>query len=388
MMTKIIILGSTGSIGINTLKVLDGLGDYKPDCLTAYSNLNLLAGQANRYRPSFLGIAREKDYNLLIKKLKYKPKRVFFGQEGLKKICQLKGYGVIVIAVVGYAGLIPLIESIKRNRKILLANKESLVCAGEIVMDLLKKSKAKLIPVDSEHNAVFQCLKSQDYAKIKRIILTASGGPFCDFKSSDLRKVTPAQALAHPKWRMGRKISVDSATLMNKGFEVIEAKWLFGIDVEKIEVLIHRQAIIHSMVEFIDGSVLAQLSTADMKLPIQYALTFPQRMASSVSGLNFSKISKLTFSLPDIKKFPCLKIAYEVARKGGTYPCALNAADEELVRAYLEHRIKLTDIPDIIKKVLSRHKSKKNAVLDDIFDADISVRKLTNDIINKKRKKR
>ncbi len=384
-MEKIAILGSTGSVGISTLKVLDKLKGYKLDCLTAYANLKLLVKQANRYRPSFLGIAKEEDYRVLIGGLKYKPKNVFFGEEGLKNLCRLKSFRAVVIAIVGYPALIPLIEAIKNNKKIILANKESLVCAGKIVMDLLKKYNSQLIPVDSEHNAIFQCLKRGDSAKIKRIILTASGGPLRNVKMQQLENITPSQALAHPRWRMGKKISIDSATLMNKGFEVIEAMHLFGVPLNKIEVLIHPQAIIHSMVEFIDGSILAQLGVADMRLPIQYALSFPERFPSSVSSLDFSQVSKLEFALPDINKFPCLSIAYEVAKRGGTYPCALNAADEELVRAYLEKKIKLTDIPKIIKKVLSRHKSIKNPKLTDILNTDKITRELTKKLIRKEK---
>ncbi len=384
-MEKIAILGSTGSVGISTLKVLDKLKGYKLDCLTAYSNLELLVKQANRYRPSFLGIAKEEDRRTLIRGLKYKPKKVFFGEEGLKNLCRLKSFKVVVIAIVGYPGLIPLIEAIKNNKRIILANKESLVCAGQIVMDLLKKYKSRIIPVDSEHNAIFQCLKEENSVKIKRIILTASGGPLRNVKMQQLKNIAPPQALAHPKWRMGKKISIDSATLMNKGFEVIEAMHLFGVPLNKIEVLIHPQAIIHSMVEFIDGSILAQLGVADMRLPIKYALSFPERLPSSVSSLDFSQVSKLEFTLPDINKFPCLNIAYEVAKRGGTYPCALNAADEELVRAYLEKKIKLTDIPKIIKKVLSKHKSIKNPKLADILNADKTTRELTKKLIRKEK---
>lgn len=384
-MHKIAILGSTGSIGINTLKVLDNLGNYNVQCLTARSNLKILAVQANQYKPPFLGIDEKKDYHSLVEQLNYKPKDIFFGKEGLKNFCRSNNCEVVVIAVVGFAGLLPLIESIKNGKKIVLANKESLVCAGKIVMSLLKKHKAEIIPVDSEHNAVFQCLKQEDSSKIKRIILTASGGPFCDFKLSELKKATPHQALAHPRWSMGKKITVDSATLMNKGFEVIEAKWLFSVELDKIEVLIHKEAVIHSMVEFLDGSVLAQLSGADMRLPIQYALTFPKRLPSCVSSLDFSKISKLTFSMPDVRKFPCLNIAYESARRGGTYPCALNAADEELVTAYLEGKIKLTDIPKIITKILSKHKTIKEPNLSEILETDLSTRQLTKEMIQKKK---
>lgn len=382
-MQRIAILGSTGSIGINSLKVIDNLGNYSIQCLTARSNLNILAVQANQYKPSFLGIDRKEDYHCLVKNLDYKPKDVFFGEEGLRNFCRSNNCEVVVIAIVGFAGFLPLIESIKNNKKIILANKESLVCGGEIIMSLLKKHKAQLVPVDSEHNAVFQCLKQEDPSKIKRIILTASGGPFCDFKLSELKRVTPRQTLAHPRWCMGKKITVDSATLMNKGFEVIEAKWLFSVDIDKIEVLIHKEAVIHSMIEFIDGSILAQLSSADMRLPIQYALSFPERLPSSVSRLDFSKMPKLTFSMPDVRKFPCLNIAYEAARLGGTYPCVLCAADEELVAAYLQEKIKLTDIPKIISEVLSRHKTIKKPELSQIFEVDFSTRQLTKELIGK-----
>jgi 1-deoxy-D-xylulose-5-phosphate reductoisomerase len=371
---RIAILGSTGSIGINTLKVIDNLGGYKPECLTAYSNLRLLARQANQYKPSFLGIATEGDCPRLIKRLKYKPKKIFFGPEGLKNLCQFNVFDIVVIAIVGCAGLIPLIESIKSNKKIALANKESLVSAGEIIMNLLKKSKASLIPVDSEHNAIFQCLRGENIKKIKRIILTASGGPFNNYESSRLKSVTPRQALTHPKWRMGKKISIDSATMMNKGLEVIEAKWLFGVEVNKIEVLIHKEAIIHSMIEFIDGNVKALVAPPDMKLPIQYALTFPERQISS-SSIKFSNLKMLSFAKPDLNKFPALKLCFKAAKTGGTMPTVLNASNEVAVSQFLNGKILFTDIPSVIRKVMSRHKYKKRLTLESILEADAWARR-------------
>ena len=373
-MKKIAILGSTGSIGINTLKVLENLGGFRPECLTAYSNLITLAQQANKYRPRFLGIDRESDYFELKRMLNYHPKEVFFGQEGLKKICRLKSCPVFVVAIVGCAALLPLIELIKHDKKILLANKESLVSGGKVVSDLLKKSKAQLIPVDSEHNAIFQALEGEDPKKIKRIILTASGGPFFNLKVRKLRDVTPYQALAHPKWNMGKKISVDSATLMNKGLEVIEASWLFKVDVEKIEILIHREVIVHSMVEFIDGNIKAILGPTDMKLPIQYALTYPERRVSPLTA-GYSDLKKFTFEKPDFKKFPALKLCYRAAARGGTLPAVLNASNEVAVDAFIKGEIRFTDIPKVIEKVMGRDEKKERLSLSSILERDAWARR-------------
>ncbi len=381
-MKQISILGSTGSIGINTLKVIDSLGDnYKVIGLTARKNIDLFIKQIKKYHPQAVALMDEKSANQLKSQISNLKVEVYSGLNGIIKIATLSGADLVVSSMVGAVGLIPTLEAIKRKKTIALANKEILVMAGEIIMKEADVRGVKIFPLDSEHSAIFQCLKNEDITSVNKLILTASGGPFYKFNKEKLKTVTVAQTLAHPTWKMGKKISVDSATLINKGFEIIEAHHLFGIHSSNINVLIHPESIVHSMVEFIDGSVLAQLGPPDMRLPIQYAITYPERQPRIVSRLSFNKVKKLNFAQPDIKRFPLLKLSQEVCLAGGTLPAALNAADEIAVAAFLEGRIKFGDIYKLISKVLAKYKVKNNPSLEDILDTDKWIRSITKEEI-------
>jgi len=371
-MKKVAILGSTGSIGVNTVDVILSHSDeFKVVGLSANSNIKLLSEQVAKIRPTISCVSSSdtiKDFKALIGKAGTK---VVSGLEGLVEIATHPDVDIVVMAIMGSASLTPLCEAIKAKKQIALANKEALVSAGEIVIDAAKKNKAKIIPVDSEHSAIFQCLNGKPKSELKNIYLTGSGGPLRKLPHNSFDKLSPEEVTNHPTWRMGKKISVDSATLMNKGLEVIEAKWLFGTDLKKIEVLIHPESIIHSMVEFIDGSVLAQLSVPDMRLPIMYALGYPDRLVQKRSlRLDFKKVKNLTFEQPDMIRFPCLGLAYTAAKDAGTYPAVLNATNEEAVSSFLKGKIKFTKIPTIIEKILSKHKGIKGPELDDVLQAD------------------
>jgi 1-deoxy-D-xylulose-5-phosphate reductoisomerase len=369
-MKKIAILGSTGSIGVNTLDVLSRMkSDFKVVALSADSNTKLLAAQARRFRPRIIAIGN----GLLasqIKKTVPAGTKILAGAEGLCAIASTPDIDMVVFAISGNACLIPLLEAIRHKKEIALANKEAVVSGGPIVTKLAKERGVRLLPIDSEHSAIFQCIEGRSES-LSKIYLTGSGGPLLDVSVSRFDRLPPNAILKHPKWNMGKKISVDSATMMNKGLEIIEARHLFAIDEKRIEVLIHPEAIIHSMVEFSDGAVLAQMAVPDMRLPIQYALTYPERVKASVKHVDFAAIAQLTFRPPDTKKFPCLGLARKAARAGGTAPAVLCAADEEAVKYYLEGNIKFTDISDIIEKVLARHRNTKDALsVEDIVDAD------------------
>ncbi len=369
-MKKIAILGSTGSIGVNTLDVLSRMkSDFKVVALSADSNTKLLAAQARRFRPRIIAIGN----GLLasqIKKTVPAGTKILAGAEGLCAIASTHDIDMVVFAISGNACLIPLLEAIMHKKEIALANKEAVVSGGPIVTKLAKERGVRLLPIDSEHSAIFQCIEGRSES-LSKIYLTGSGGPLLDVSVSRFDRLPPNAILKHPKWNMGKKISVDSATMMNKGLEIIEARHLFAIDEKRIEVLIHPEAIIHSMVEFSDGAVLAQMAVPDMRLPIQYALTYPERVKASVKHVDFAAIAQLTFRPPDTKKFPCLGLARKAARAGGTAPAVLCAADEEAVKHYLEGNIKFTDISDIIEKVLARHRNTKDALTaGDIVDAD------------------
>ncbi|MFN3135826.1 MAG: 1-deoxy-D-xylulose-5-phosphate reductoisomerase, partial [Candidatus Kryptonium sp.] len=305
---------------------------------------------------------------------------VLSGEEGLLEVVSRDDVDIVLNSLVGFSGLKPTIKAIESRKRIALANKETLVVAGEIITKLLRKNSVELIPVDSEHNAIFQCLVGESISDINRIILTASGGPFLYKDKIELKDVTVEEALRHPNWRMGNKITIDSATLMNKGLEVIEAHWIFGLPVDKIKVVIHPQSVIHSMVEFIDGSIKAQLGVPDMKIPIQYALTYPERKHANYGQVDFAKLGQMTFLEPDLDKFECLKIAYEVAKLGGTYPTVLNAANEVAVEAFLNRKIKFTMIPEVIKKAIDAHKPKFNPDLEDILMVDSETRKFVKNL--------
>jgi 1-deoxy-D-xylulose-5-phosphate reductoisomerase len=373
-MKNIAVLGSTGSIGKNTLEVVRNLNrnSYPVSIkyLSANSNSSLLCKQIEEFKPKAAVIFNESGYNELKDSSLNKDCEIFFGQQGINEILSRDDFEFVVNALVGFSGLVPTIEAIKNGKDVALANKESLVVAGQYINSLLKKSKTHLLPIDSEHSAILQCIEGERSNKISKLTLTASGGPFREYSKDSFEKVTTEQALNHPNWKMGDKITIDSATLMNKGFEIIEAKWLFDIGVENIDVLIHPQSIIHSLVEFSDGSVKAQLGVPDMKIPIQYALTYPARVASDYPRLDLAQLKYLSFEKPDFDKFECLKLAYDVIRLGGSYPVVLNASNEAAVDLFLNKRIKFTDIPYLIKNALDKHNNYNTLDLNNIIEID------------------
>ncbi len=382
-MKRILILGSTGSIGTNTLEVIRKFPDkFKAESLTVNSNIDLLEKQINEFHPAKVTVKNLEKAKELKKRVGNKCE-VLSGDEGLIEITRDGNYDILVSALVGFAGLAPTIEAVKLGKRIALANKETLVVAGEIITDLVQKHDAEIIPVDSEHSAIFQCLVGEKVSEIRKLILTASGGPFFKLDEKEFNGVTVAQALNHPNWDMGNKVTIDSATMMNKGLEVIEAHWLFNLSREKIEVVVHPQSVIHSMVEFIDASIKAQLSTPDMKLPIQYALSYPERLESEFVTTNFPKLEQLTFFEPDLSKFKCLKLAYDVLELGGTNPCILNAANEIAVDGFLKEKIKFNQIPDVINESLENIRNHTKLELDSIFECDESTRKFAHSFINK-----
>ena len=375
-MKKISILGSTGSIGTQTLDVIrKNPSDFEAVAISANSNVKMILEQIEEFKPKYAVMYEESKAEELKSLL---PKgcetEVLSGMEGLKKISSLDEIDVVLTAVVGMIGLVPTMCAIESKKDIALANKETLVTAGELVMKSAKENGVKILPVDSEHSAVFQSLNGENKRDVEKIILTASGGPFRGKKKEDLINITKNEALKHPNWDMGRKISIDSSTLMNKGLEVIEAKWLFGVEAEDIDVVVHPQSIVHSMVQYRDSSVIAQLGCPDMRLPIQYALTYPDRMETDFERLDFRKASQLTFEEPDLETFPCLKLAYECLKAGGTYCAVLNAANEIVVNEFLEDRIGFYDIPKYIKMALDAHESIENATLEQILKIDLETR--------------
>ncbi len=379
-MKKIAILGSTGSIGRNAIEVILNFPDkFKVTYLAVNKNIDLLFEQVKILKPRGVAIFDRKKAEEFAK-LVNGTIEVLAGEEGLIEIVSRDDVDIVLNSLVGFSGLKPTVKAIESKKRIALANKETLVVAGEIITKLLSENNVELIPVDSEHNAIFQCLVGENVSSINKIILTASGGPFLNKDKSELENVTIEEALKHPNWKMGKKITIDSATLMNKGLEVIEAHWLFDLPVEKIKVVIHPQSIIHSMVEFVDGSIKAQLGVPDMKIPIQYALTYPDRTPANYGQVDFVKLGKITFLEPDFEKFECLKIAYEVAKLGGTYPTVLNAANEIAVELFLNRKIKFTQIPEIIKRAIDAHKPKFNPDLEDIFEVDSETRKLVKNL--------
>ncbi|MBP7342782.1 MAG: 1-deoxy-D-xylulose-5-phosphate reductoisomerase [Smithellaceae bacterium] len=371
-MKKITILGSTGSIGQSALDVIAGHPEkFGVAALVAGRNVRLLARQITTFRPSVVAVRSKKEADGLLRLLGTKNRvSVLYDESGVLEAAAYDGADMVVSAISGAAGLRPTLAAMDAGKNIALANKETLVAAGPVVMKKARQKKIALLPVDSEHSAIFQCLAGQKKENLKRIILTASGGPFLNVSRAELKNVTPAQALRHPRWKMGPKITIDSASLMNKGLEVIEAQWLFGLDVDRIDVLIHPQSAVHSLIELVDGSMLAQLGIADMRIPIACALSYPDRMENSLPGLDLAQAGPLDFAHPNLKKFPCLRLAYEAARLGGTAPAALNAANEEAVGAFLENKICFTDLPKVIEKVLNRHAVKPNPSLEDILRVD------------------
>lgn len=346
-MKKIAILGSTGSIGTQALDVIEANPDlFEAYVLTANNNVELLIQQARQFQPEIVVIANEQHYDAVQRALSNLPIKVYAGADALCDVVQDDHVDIVLASMVGFAGLRPTISAIKAKKIIALANKETLVVAGELINRLASEYQVPILPVDSEHSAIFQCLEPGN--PIEKILLTASGGPFRHYTEEALKSVTKAQALAHPTWNMGAKITIDSATMMNKGFEVIEAKWLFGVKPEQIQVVVHPQSVIHSMVQFQDGAVKAQLGVPDMRLPIQYAFSYPQRLHSNFDRLDFFSLKTLTFEEPDTKRFPCLQFAYDALQRGGNMPCIVNAANEIVNRAFIEDRISFPRIAEII----------------------------------------
>lgn len=369
------ILGSTGSIGTQTLDVIDRHSElFEVYALTAHSNIDLLVEQAKRYRPEVVAIADERHYKTLREALDGLPVKVFAGADSICQIAAMSPIDTVVTAMVGYSGLLPTVRAIEAGKKIALANKETLVVAGELVTDLALRNRVDIVPIDSEHSAIFQCLVGENENSVEKLILTASGGAFRDTPKDDLRLARAADALRHPTWKMGAKITIDSATMMNKGFEVIEARWLFDIPIDKIEVIIHPQSIVHSMVQFCDGSIKAQLGQPDMRHPIQYALTFPDRLNAQVERANLADIHQLTFEKPDYEKFRNLGLAYDALRRGGNIPCILNAANEVAVDAFLKGKIGFFAMSDIIEQTISETAFISSPTLDDYIATDREAR--------------
>ncbi|HFD31906.1 MAG TPA: 1-deoxy-D-xylulose-5-phosphate reductoisomerase [Gammaproteobacteria bacterium] len=389
-MKGICILGATGSIGVNTLDVAARHPDkYKIIALSANSQVDRLVEQCEQYQPEYAVIADESAAEELKNKLKSKSPsvQVLAGVEGLEHIASLPQVDYVMAAIVGAAGLKPTLAAARSGKRILLANKEALVMSGQIFMDEVKKNNAELLPIDSEHNAIFQCMPS-DYEKglaesgITKILLTGSGGPFRTRSVDELENVTPDEACAHPNWSMGRKISVDSATMMNKGLEIIEACWLFNTNPDNIQVVVHPQSVIHSMVQYSDGSVLAQLGQPDMRTPIAHALSWPERIESGVEKLDLFEIAKLEFEQPDYERFPCLRLSEEAIRKGGTAPAILNAANEVAVASFLDNKLKFTDIASIVEQTLINIESRPAESLTEILEDDLAARKEAEHLIH------
>src|ERR1700758_3322081 len=390
-MKRISILGSTGSIGRQCLNVVDAHpGKFQVVALAAGANSQLAAEQTLKHNPQIVSVATESGARELCDALKKgrtgksQPQpEILFGAEGMERVATHPDAEMVLSAAVGVVGLPATYKAIEQGKHIALANKEVMVAAGEVVTAAVKRSGVALLPVDSEHNAIHQCLRAGENREVRRLVLTASGGPFRKTPISKLSRVSPEQALAHPNWKMGSRITIDSATLMNKGFEVIEARWLFGMDLDRIQVVIHPQSTIHSMVEFVDGSILAQLGPTDMRMPIQYALTYPERVPSNGCALDWTALRKLDFEDVPTRKFPCLELAKGAIREGGLLPCALNAADEIAIAAFLDRKLPFLGIAAVIEEVLARMPRKPINKIDDVLAADLEARRLAREAIAK-----
>jgi 1-deoxy-D-xylulose-5-phosphate reductoisomerase len=385
---QLAILGSTGSIGKQCLSVVESLpGRFGVVALAAGGNLEELAGQIERHKPELGSVGDSKRADELAVLLRGKGisplPAIHHSRAGMLAVGTHSKADIVVSAAVGVVGLEATYEAVKLGRTVALSNKEVLVAAGELVMAAANKAGRELLPVDSEHNAVHQCLRGGRHGEVRRLVLTASGGPFRKTPVAELASVTPEQALAHPNWRMGNRITIDSATMMNKGFEVIEARWLFGMRPDQIDVVIHPQSTIHSMVEYVDGSVLAQLGPTDMRMPIQYALTYPERVASNDVALDWSKLKRLDFGKVSTRRFPCVRLAREAMKKGGAFPCALNAADEIAVAAFLERRLTFLGIPEVIECVLGRTPRVRFEKMDDVLTADAEARRMAREEVER-----
>jgi len=383
-MKTLCILGSTGSIGKNSLEVIANFPDrFRVGYLTANNNIEQLRKQVERFKPRAVAVL-DAAAAAELKRSSNSSLRVVSGEEGLIELVRSKDVDIVISSLVGFAGLRPTIEAIKCGKTIALANKETLVVAGEIITRLVREHNARLIPIDSEHSAILQCLVGEKPENVARLILTASGGPFLHLDKEEFHAVTVAAALRHPNWKMGNKITIDSATMMNKGLEVIEAHWLFNLPAEKIDVLVHPQSIIHSMVEFVDGSIKAQLGVPDMKIPIQYALTYPERSASDYNRVDFAQLKEMTFFKPDLQKFQCLRLAYDALKTGGTAPAILNAANEVAVDLFLKNKISFDEIPMLIEYALEHCVVLQHPSLDEIVTADGESRAVVRSFVQKK----
>ncbi|MEI6277578.1 MAG: 1-deoxy-D-xylulose-5-phosphate reductoisomerase [Prolixibacteraceae bacterium] len=383
-MKKIALLGSTGSIGQQTLEIVEQNPDlFSVEVLTANNNVDLLIEQAVKYKPNVVIISNEEKYHLVKDALADLPIKVYAGCDAIAQVVEMGSIDTVVTAMVGYSGLLPTIRAVKAGKQIALANKETLVVAGDLITRLAIEHRSEILPIDSEHSAIFQCLVGEAEESVEKIILTCSGGPFHGKTTEELKKVTLKQALKHPNWDMGAKITIDSATLMNKGFEVIEAKWLFGLKPGQIEVVVHPQSIIHSMVQFCDGSIKAQLGLPDMRIPIQFALSYPVRIKNSMPRFNFADYPTFTFTTPDTKNFRNLALSFEALEKGGNLACVLNAANEVSVKAFLNEKISFTDIPEINGQVMRMVSFVRHPGLEDYMASDEASRKYAEEIVLK-----
>ncbi|HEV8255268.1 MAG TPA: 1-deoxy-D-xylulose-5-phosphate reductoisomerase [Vicinamibacteria bacterium] len=376
------ILGATGSVGTNVLRVVEAFPDrFAVVGLAAGSNVERLADQVARHRPRVVSVATEAALDRLSRLVDLSGTAVGIGEAGAVAVATHPDSRLVVAAAVGAVGLVPTYRALEAGKDVALANKETLVMAGELMVAQARARGSRLLPIDSEHCALHQCLGSRAADEVRRLVLTASGGPFRTRPRESFAAVTPSEALAHPTWAMGRKITIDSATLMNKGLEVIEARWLFAVPAERVDVLIHPQSVVHSMVEFRDGTVLAQLGVTDMRLPIQYALSYPEQWEAAIPGLDWTRPMQLEFHVPDHDRFPCLRLAYDAIARGGTAPAALNAANEEAVAAFLEGRIPFTAIPETIGEVVERHEAGRVGALEDVIAADADARARTRSLL-------
>jgi len=384
-MKRIAILGSTGSIGVNALKVIDARpSDFEVVALAAGRNIDLLKTQIERFRPALVSVIDEQHARALQEKLGGNETRILWGEYGYAAAASIDKADMVVSSMVGAAGLLPTLAAIEAGKDIALANKETLVMAGELVMRRAAENRIRLVPVDSEHSAIFQCINGERPDRVRKIILTASGGPFLRTPKEALSRITVEDALKHPNWSMGRKITIDSASMMNKGLEVIEAKWLFGVEPDRIEIAVHPQSIIHSMVEFVDCSIIAQLGIPDMRIPIAYALSYPDRLPEKDLGLDIFKKGALEFIEPDREKFPCLNLAYEAARIGGTMTAVLNAANEIAVEAFLAGRLGFTELPEVIGSAMALHEKRQIETVADVIAADAWARRTASGLIEKR----
>jgi len=385
---RIAILGSTGSIGTQALEVIKQHPDkLEVEVLTAHSNAPLLIRQAIEFMPNAVVISKESMYERVFEALDPYDIKVYSGSASIEQVVEMESIDMVLVALVGWSGLKPTLKAIQAGKPVALANKETLVVAGELVTKLAREKGVNIYPVDSEHSAIFQCLAGEFHNPVEKLILTASGGPFRGFDHAQLMQVTKDQALKHPNWNMGCKVTIDSATLMNKGLEVIEAKWLFNFDIGRIEVVVHPQSIIHSMVQFADGSIKAQLGMPDMRLPIQYALTYPDRLASQFPKFSFDQCLQFTFEKPDTANFNCLNLAYEAVRRGGNIPCVMNAADEVAVHAFLREEISFLQIPQLIEETMSKITFVNKPTLSDYEATDAEARILATELLSDYKKK-